>query len=153
MWATSNEELVGAFLAAMGRADINALSEMLADDATWWLAGDLPVSGLYRGKAAVIGEFLWSAAVLFEPGSLSFELRNTIIAAGSVIAEYIGTGRALNGGGQYRNTYCTIFECRDGQITAVREHFDSAHARRVLYPTNDCQKSGQPDSAAVDDRQ
>ncbi|RIT24709.1 hypothetical protein D2E76_28795, partial [Mycobacteroides abscessus] len=76
MLATSNEELVVGFLAAMGRADINALSEMLADDATWWLAGDLPVSGLYRGKAAVIGDFLWSAAVLFEPGSLTFELRN-----------------------------------------------------------------------------
>ena len=51
MLATSNEQLVVDFLAAMGRADIDALSEMLADDASWWLAGDLPVAGLYRGKA------------------------------------------------------------------------------------------------------
>lgn len=137
MLAISNEQLVVDFLAAMVRADIDALSEMLADDATWWLAGDLPVSGLYQGKPAVIGEFLWSAAALFEPGSLSFELRNTTIAAGSVIVEYVGTGRGLNGGRSYRNTYCTIFECRAGQITAVREYFDSEHARQTLYPPTD----------------
>ena len=134
MLATSNEQLVVDFLAAMGRADIDSLSEMLVDDATWWVAGDLPVSGLYRGKPAVIGEFLWSAAALFQPGSLSFELRNTTIAAGTVIAEYIGTGRGLNGGRQYRNTYCTIFDCRDGQISAVREYFDTAHVQETLYP-------------------
>ena len=86
------------------------------------------------GESRVIGEFLWSAAALFEPGSLTFELRNTTIAAGTVIAEYIGTGCGLNGGRQYRNTYCTIFECRGGQISAVREYFDTAHAREALYP-------------------
>jgi ketosteroid isomerase-like protein len=134
MLATSNEQLVVDFLAAMGRADIDSLSEMLAEDATWWLAGDLPVSGLYRGKAAVIGEFLWLASVLFEPGSLSFELQKTTVAGDTVIAEYIGTGRGLSGASQYRNSYCTIFECRDGQINAVREYFDTAHARETLYP-------------------
>lgn len=147
MLRTSNEELVVDFLAAMGRADITALSEMLAEDATWWLAGDLPVSGLYRGKAAVIGEFLWSASVLFEPESLSFELRKTTIAGDTVIAEYIGTGRGLNGGSHYRNSYCTIFECGDGRISAVREYFDTAHARQALYRVNDRPDHGRPVSA------
>lgn len=128
-----NEELVRGFLAAMGRTDIDSLSDLLAEDATWWLAGDLPVSGLYQGKAAIIGEFLSSAAALFEQGSLGFELRNIAADAGAVIAEYSGTGRSATGM-PYRNLYCTIFECRDGKIHSVREYLDTAHVRDSLYP-------------------
>lgn len=129
----SNEELVRSFLAAMGRTDIHALSELLAEDATWWLAGDLPVSGLYEGRTAVLGEFLSSAAALFEQDSLRFELRNVSTDGRAVIAEYTGTGRGA-GGRPYRNQYCTIFECRDGKISSVREYLDTAHVRDALYP-------------------
>jgi ketosteroid isomerase-like protein len=131
----ANEVLVRSFLAAMGRTDIDSLIDLLADEATWWLAGDLPVSGLYQGKAAIIGEFLASAAALFEQGSLGFELRNLATDAEAVIAEYAGTGRSA-AGLPYRNRYCTIFECRDGKIHSVREYLDTAHVRDALYPAS-----------------
>lgn len=133
---SANEELVRSFLAAMGRLDVPALSDLLADDATWWLAGDLPVSGLYEGKPAVIGDFLWSASALFEPGSLGFELQHLVSGAGTVVAEYVGTARSLANGKPYRNTYCTVFDCRDGKISAVREYLDTAHVGEVLYQTD-----------------
>ncbi|MEW9870757.1 nuclear transport factor 2 family protein [Arthrobacter sp. HS15c] len=129
----SSEELVRSFLAAMGRTDIHALSDLLAEDATWWLAGDLPVSGLYEGKTAVLGEFLSAAAGLFKQGSLAFELRNMVTNGGAVVAEYTGTGQGA-AGRPYRNQYCTIFECRDGKISSVREYLDTAHVRDALYP-------------------
>lgn len=132
---TLDAELVRDFLAAMGRMDLGSLGEMLAADATWWIAGDLPVSGLYKGRAAVMGEFLSCAAALFEPGSLGFEQLSVLTSAGSVIVEYVGTGVAANGGRRYRNTYCTVFECRDGKISAVRKYLDTAHVRQALYPT------------------
>ena len=76
---------------------------------------------------------LSSAALLVEPGSLGFELGSVLEDAGSVVVEYVGTGLGAIAGGQYRNTYCTIFECRDGQISSVREYLDTAHVCDVLY--------------------
>ncbi|PQP21936.1 limonene-1,2-epoxide hydrolase [Rhodococcus opacus] len=130
---SANEELARRFLAAMGRLDVPALSDLLAEDATWWLAGDLPVSGFYDGKPAVIGDFLWSAAALFELGSLGFELHHLVSAADTVVAEYVGTGRGMISGTPYRNTYCTVFGCRDSKISSVREYLDTAHVGEVLY--------------------
>ena len=128
-----NVTLVSDFLAAMGRVDIPALSELLADDASWWLGGDLPVSGLYEGKDAVIGGFLASAAALFEPGTLGFDLRFVSDAGDRVVVEYIGKARGVATGKNYHNAYCTIFECREGKIHTVREYLDTAHAGDVLY--------------------
>ncbi len=130
---SANVALVSDFLEAMGRADIPALSELLADDASWWLGGDMPVSGLYEGRQAVIGGFLASAAALFEPGSLGFDLHFVSDAGDRVIVEYAGNAQGVATGKSYHNAYCTIFECRDGKIHAVREYLDTAHARDVLY--------------------
>lgn len=130
---SDSETLVRDFLAAMGRADLPALAEMLDDDVTWWLAGDLPISGLFEGKDAVLSGFLGSAAALFEPGSLGFDLGHVTVAGGRVVVEYIGTARGVATGQKYRNDYCTVFECRAGKIRGVREYLDTAHARDVLY--------------------
>ena len=130
---SANVALVSDFLAAMGRVDIPALSELLADDASWWLGGDMPVSGLYEGKQAVIGGFLASAAALFEPGSLGFDLRFVSDAGDRVVVEYVGNARGVATGKNYHNAYCTIFECREGKIHTVREYLDTAHASDVLY--------------------
>ena len=131
---TPNGQLVREFLAAMGRMDIGSVSDLLADDATWWMPGDLPVSGLYQGKAAVVGEFLASAAALFEPGSLGFEVKSVLEDGDSVVVEYAGTGLGAAGGQPYRNTYCTIFQCRGQEIISVREYLDTAQVRDALYP-------------------
>lgn len=130
-----NSALVREFLAAMGRMDIGSVGELLAEDATWSMPGDLPVSGHYEGKSAVVGGFLSSAAALFEPDTLAFEVRSVLEQADSVVVEYVGTGRGAVGGRRYRNTYCTVFECRNGQISAVREYLDTAHVRDTLYST------------------
>ncbi|WP_416416359.1 nuclear transport factor 2 family protein [Paenarthrobacter aromaticivorans] len=128
-----NEKLVRSFLAAMGRTDIESLSDLLAEDATWWLAGELPVSGLYEGKAAIVGEFLPSAAALFEQGSLGFELRNVMSDGEAIIAEYVGTGTGTSQR-PYHNQYCTIFQCHGGKIRSIREYLDTAHVYGALYP-------------------
>lgn len=134
---TPNGRLAEDFLAAMGRMDIGAISEYLEDDATWWMPGDLPVSGYYEGKLDIVGGFLASASALFEPGSLAFEIRGIRSDADCVIVEYMGTGRSASEGRPYRNTYCTIFEFRDARISSVREYLDTAHVRDVLYPAMD----------------
>lgn len=128
-----DETLVRDFLAAMGRADLPALGAMLDDDVTWWLAGDLPISGLFEGKDTVLSGFVGSAAALFEPGTLGFELGHVTAAGGRVVVEYIGTARGAATGQKYRNDYCTVFECRAGKIRGVREYLDTAHVRDVLY--------------------
>ena len=127
-----NKRLVHAFLAAMNRMDVEAIGALLTDDATWTMPGDLPVSGRYEGRAAVLGDFLANAAALFEPGSLRFELETVLTDGSHAIAEYTGTGRADDGQREYRNHYCMVFELRDGRISAVREYLDTAHVRDTL---------------------
>jgi uncharacterized protein len=130
---SSNEELVRHFLAAMDRMDVGCLSDLLLEDASWWVAGDLPISGLYDGKSAIVGEFLATAVALFERGSLGFELRSIVHAGDFIAAEYVGAGRSAANGVLYRNTYCVVFGCREGKVASVREYLDTAHVRDVLY--------------------
>lgn len=128
----AGKQLVHNFLAAMNRMDVDAIGALLTDDATWTMPGDLPVSGRYEGRAAVLGDFLANAAALFEPGSLRFEPQTIVAEGRHAIAEYTGTGRAADGQREYRNRYCMVFELRDGRISAVREYLDTAHVRHAL---------------------
>lgn len=124
--------IVDAFLAAMNRMDVDGIAALLADDATWTLAGDLPLSGRHEGRAAIMGEFLATAAALFEPGSLRFELETVVTEGRYTVAEYTGTGRAADGRRTYRNHYCVVLELRGGHISAVREYLDTAQVRDTL---------------------
>jgi len=132
MGAAENKQVVLGFVEALSRGNIDAVNATLADDATWWLPGSLPVSGTHRGKKGIFDGFLAKAAPLFEPGSLSIQVQNTIAGGNNVAVEWIARGKTAKGK-QYENYYNVVFEVKGNKIQAIREYVDTLYAKEVLF--------------------
>jgi ketosteroid isomerase-like protein len=132
MGAAENKQVVLGFVEALSRGNIDAINATLADDATWWLPGSLPVSGTHRGKKGIFDGFLAKAAPLFEPRSLSISVQNTIAEGDNVAVEWIARGKTAKGKA-YENYYNVVFEVKNSKIEAVREYVDTLYAKEVLF--------------------
>lgn len=120
------------YLDALLAGDIDTIRDSFAEDATWTMHGDLPISGTYRGRDAIVDDFLDAAGALFEPGSQEFGFPTLLAAGDTVVLEWTVRARGA-AGDEYDNRYCGIFVVRDGRIAEAREYLDTEHARRVLF--------------------
>lgn len=126
--------VVTKYVEAAAAGDRPAMRESFAPDVVWTYPGDLPLSGEWKGRDAVLDEFLGAAGDLFAPGTrVTITLTNLLADGEQVFAEWTSqaTGRA---GGAYDNKCAAVFTVSGGQIVAVREYTDTDHARRVLFP-------------------
>jgi uncharacterized protein (TIGR02246 family) len=119
--------VIERYVAAVEQGDMETVHELFAEDATWWLGGELPLSGTWRGRDAILGDFLGSIPRLYDPDSISIEV-TSLIADGDVVAlEW--TSRAVTAAGEdYENQCAGVFTVRDGRIVAVREYMDTQYA-------------------------
>jgi NADPH:quinone reductase-like Zn-dependent oxidoreductase/ketosteroid isomerase-like protein len=127
--------VVTKYVEAAAAGDRPAMRDSFAPDVVWTYPGDLPLSGEWKGRDAVLDEFLGAAGDLFAPGTrVTIKLTNAIADGEQVFAEWTSqaTGRA---GGAYDNKCAAVFTVSGGQIVAVREYTDTDHARRVLFPS------------------
>lgn len=132
MGIAENKQVVSGFINALASGNLDVLNSTLADDATWWLPGSLPVSGTHRGKKGIFEGFLAKAAPLFQPGSLAIEVRNTIAEGDCVAVEWIARGKTAKGKA-YENYYNVVFEVKNSKIQTVREYVDTLYAKEVLF--------------------
>jgi ketosteroid isomerase-like protein len=125
--------VVEGYVAALQQGDLGALRASFAPGATWTLRGDLPVSGTYTGADQILDTFLTAMMARLDTSQPLSQEITTIVADGEVgLAEW--TSRATTRDGQvYENEYAVVFVVRNGLIIAVREYFDTAYARRVLF--------------------
>jgi uncharacterized protein (TIGR02246 family) len=130
---SATRQVVEAYVAALQRGDIDALRASFTPDATWWLRGDLPTAGVWKGPDQILDGFLARmTAQLDTTRPLSQELKHVIADGDLAVAEW--TSRATTrSGAAYENDYAVVFEVRDGRIAAVREYFDTGYAQRVLF--------------------
>ncbi len=119
------------YLDALLAGDLPTITDSFAEDATWRVPGDLPVSGTVHGRDAIVG-FLLQAGGLFAPGSQKFDLGVPLVEGAVAVLEWSVTGTGTATGLPYDNRYCGLFEIRAGRIQNVREYFDTAHFQRVL---------------------
>jgi hypothetical protein len=132
---TGPAAVVSRYIDAVRDGDTGAMTGCFAPDATWDYPGDLPLSGTWRGRDAILGDFLGQLGGLFEPGTpLSLEVTSLISAGDQVVAEWTSDATA-RGGAPYRNRNIGVFTVRAGQIVAVREYTDTQRAERVLFGT------------------
>jgi uncharacterized protein len=119
--------VIERYVAAVEQRDMQTVRELFAEDATWWLGGELPLSGTWRGRDAILGDFLGSIPRLYDPDSISLEI-TSLIADGDLVAlEW--TSRAVTVAGEdYENRCAGVFTVRDGRIVAVREYMDTQYA-------------------------
>jgi ketosteroid isomerase-like protein len=121
------------YVAAVQAGDVGAIRDLFAEDATWTLeAGDLPISGTWEGRDAIIEDFLVKAMAYYEPGSVSLQITAMIAEDDRVALQWTSRARTRDGE-PYENGCLAIFTVRDGRIRAVREYMDTLYAHDVAF--------------------
>jgi hypothetical protein len=130
--STETRAVVQRYVIAVGERDERTIRSLFADDATWQLHGELPFSGTWTGRDAVIDEFLAGALAFYEPGSIGLEITGLVVEGEHAVVEW--TSRARTRAGEpYENACIGVFTVRGGRIHAVREYMDTAYAHRVAF--------------------
>jgi len=123
--------ILTAYVAAVESGDAAVIEDSFAADATWTLAGELPISGTWVGRDAIMKEFLPTAMSNYEPGSVRLEITGMIAEGDNVALQWTSRARTLSGN-DYENHRIGVFTVRDGKICAVHEYMDTQYASRAL---------------------
>jgi uncharacterized protein len=123
--------LLTDYVAAVEAGDADAIRASFAADATWTLAGDLPISGTWIGRDAIVDEFFAVAMSHYEPGSVQLEITGMIAEGEHVALQWTSRARTLDGE-PYENNCIGVFTVRDGKIDSVHEYMDTHYAYRAL---------------------
>jgi uncharacterized protein len=124
------------YIAALDRGDSETLRAAFSPDATWWLGGDLPVSGTWTGPDAIIDEFLAAMVSRLDPSQPVIRDVQRVLADGDAVAVEWSTRATARDGSTYENDYAFVFEVAGDRICAVREYVDTAKVGRILF--SDC---------------
>jgi ketosteroid isomerase-like protein len=118
-----NKALVTKFFTAFSAGRYDEVLAMLADDATWWVAGTTALSGTY--PKAQFAELLGRVAPM-APGGLRVTPK-VMTAEGDRVAVEAESYAEFNNGRTYRNQYHFLMVVRDGKFASVREYLDTEH--------------------------
>jgi len=129
------------YVSAAEAGDEGAVRDLFAHDATWTLTGELPISGVWTGRDAIVNEFLATAMSYYEPGSVSLEITGLIAEHDQVVLQWTSRARTRDGR-PYENGCIGVFTIRDGQIQAVREYMDTLYAHKVAFSDDDTRRPG-----------
>lgn len=126
--AQINKQIVTRFLELFSSGAVTETMAMMTDDATWWVAGTMPISGTYD-KAAFT--HLLSGVLETCTGPIQITPRTFTVEGDRVALEAESYTQTRNGR-IYNNLYHFVFKLRDGKIAAVKEYLDTMHANAVL---------------------
>ncbi|QOU04426.1 nuclear transport factor 2 family protein [Pseudomonas fluorescens] len=126
-----NKQLVTRYFDNISNGKIDSALELLADTATWWVAGNPEEFGLAGTKNK--SQF---AKMIKEIGTVMPKgiriIPKGITAEGDRVALEAETVAETTNGKIYNNLYHYLFVVRDGKIQAVREYLDTIHAKDIL---------------------
>lgn len=130
-------QVLDRYLDALLAGDLAAIRASFAEDAVWTLHGDLPISGPWHGRDAIVDGFLVKVGgEIFEPGTPRFDWLSRTADDHAAVLEWRVRARTSSGR-PYDNRYLAIFEIADDRITAVREYTDTSYLRAVLFPDHE----------------
>lgn len=130
MSALHNKKLIWGIFAELSLGKTRAFTEALADDVRWTFPGNWSWSGTWAPKTAVLDELLGPLMAQFA-GSYRSEA-DFILAEGDRVVVQAHGHATTTRGDAYDQAYLYIFRIRDGRITEVIEHCDTALVERVL---------------------
>ncbi|BFV60983.1 hypothetical protein KCMC57_up60870 [Kitasatospora sp. CMC57] len=127
--------VVTRYVNAVVEGDLDTIVASFAEEASWTYPGDVPLTGVWSGRDAIINDFLGGVGSLFAPGGTPVVTLTNVIADGEqVVAEWTSKGLAATGR-VYDNTCLGVFVVRNGVIVSVREYTDTQHVERSLFGT------------------
>ena len=124
-----NKQIVAEFWRAVSTDRLEQAMDALADDATWWVFGRLPLSGTYS-KAEFKGLLAQLLAVFPHGVTVTPKVMTAEADRVAVEAESHGIDVA---GKIYNNFYHFQFVFRDDKIVAVREYMDTMHVDETFF--------------------
>ncbi len=123
-----NRETVRHFFEVFSSGDVDATMALMSADATWWVAGTMPISGTYDKDAfaKLLGGVVETCKgpIVIEPRAFTSEGGRVAVEAES-FAE-------TNGGRLYNNLYHFLVTVENGKVTGVKEYLDTMHTNAVL---------------------
>jgi uncharacterized protein len=120
------------YVAAVQADNEQAIRDAFADDAVWQLDGDLPISGIWRGRDTILNDFLGTAMSYYKPGSVSLEI-TSLLADGDLVAMEWTSRAHTHAGEPYENHCIGVFTVREGKIERVHEYMDTLYAYRTVF--------------------
>lgn len=119
------------FFATFSRGDVDGVLDAMADDATWWVSGNLEgMSGTY--EKATFGPLLRGATAMYVEGALRITPTAMIAEGDSVAVEAEGFA-TMTSGRIYQPRYHFLVEVKQGKIWRVREYMDTMHAWETFF--------------------
>jgi hypothetical protein len=132
MTSPDSKTVLSRYVETVQAGDAAAIRDCFAEDAVWQLDGELPISGTWRGREAILNEFLATAMSYYQPGSVSLEITRLVAEGEHAVMEW--TSRARNTRGEpYENHCIGVFTVRDGRIVHVHEYMDTLYAHQVAF--------------------
>jgi len=126
MSVEENKKIASEFAARLSANDMAGALDMIADDATWWIAGkpaQVPGAGVCT-KEQVAGLFRRMAEQF--PSGLRMTIKS-MIAEGEKVAVELESYGELPNGRIYNNEYHMLLTIHGRKISAMREYHDTYH--------------------------
>lgn len=113
-------QIVEHYIEMMCASDVDAISELYAEDAT----AEDPVGGdIQRGKAAITAFYAMTAPLL------QIELTGPICVAGNTCAFPLLAALTMDGSTRYLNATDVLSFAQDGKITSMKAYWNPAEMR------------------------
>lgn len=129
MSAEQNKAVVAEVLKAFEAGDADAVLRRLTDDATWWVAGDLPISGEH--DRAGINQMVSGLAAM-AAGPIKFA-PVSFVAEGDRVSVETESAADLKNGKHYSNRYHLAFEFDGDRIRRIREYTDTKKVHDIMF--------------------
>ncbi|MBF6047965.1 limonene-1,2-epoxide hydrolase [Streptomyces sp. NRRL B-1677] len=125
--------VVTRYLQALRTRDVEAIPELIADDAVYRIPGSHPLAGTFRGLDEIGEKFFAPMGELFDPDAgYSVEVSHVLAEGDQVSVECVTRSTTVHGI-PYANEISAHFTVRDGKIVSMREYFDTQYFARTLF--------------------
>ncbi len=129
MGASENKQLVRDAFAAWANGDGMAFFNLLADNASWTVMGNCPISGTYLGRQRLVEDALQPQRSKLA-GPPTPTVLNLIAEEDTVVIQWMGKGTTITGQ-PYNNSYCYVVRIDEGKIIHGTAYLDTELVRSI----------------------
>jgi uncharacterized protein len=130
MGIEESKKVVLGLFENLSNGRLDAALDALSDSASWWIQGNLPLSGTWSKTKLV--EFMRSQLLgATVDGALMLRVKGVTAEGDREAVEVEGLAK-MKSSKSYHNSYPFLCEVRNGKIQSIREYLDTMHANEVL---------------------